>query len=103
MATRASSGCMTFISIFLLTVLLITVFNLSGGYCPRLFSKLNDYICFNTESKEKGGTGIIPAPPCGCVRQKSGYIHLARSGTRSSETMLMILIIGLIAGPAVSL
>lgn len=31
------------------------------------------------------------------------YIILARSGTIRSETILMILIIGLIAGPAVSL
>jgi hypothetical protein len=47
---------MTLISIFLLIVVLISIDNLSGD--GTIFDiKLADYIPFNAESKEKGGTG----------------------------------------------
>lgn len=75
--------------------------NLSDRALLELYSKPEDYICFNFESKEKGGTGF-PVPPWVAIWQ-SGYIIFAKRGTISSETMLMILIIGLTAGPAVSL
>ena len=41
--------------------------------------------------------------PLFCCYESATYIIFAKSGTMRSETMLMILIIGLTAGPAVSL
>ena len=58
--------------------------------------------CPPTITKKRLGTISQTAslfPDCGAA----SYIILANSGTISSETMLMILIIGLTAGPAVSL
>jgi hypothetical protein len=45
---------------------LITKFNLSG-YLPSLCQKSGDYILFDTESKEKGGTGKIILQPHSCA------------------------------------
>jgi hypothetical protein len=55
---------MTLISIFLLIIfVLIPVIQPFRRGMPAQCLKLKDYICFDAESKEKGGTGTLPAPP----------------------------------------
>lgn len=54
-------------------------------------------------SKQKKRHGIDMPVPLWSAEAETDYIIFASKGTISNETMLMILIIGLTAGPAVSL
>jgi len=55
------------------------------------------------QSKKRAVRSVSGRPFVRCGKACSPYPILARSGTMRSDTMLMILIIGLTAGPAVSL
>jgi hypothetical protein len=48
---------MTLINIFLLTVLLITLFDLSGGHGPRLFSNWMIIYVLALKAKKKAAQG----------------------------------------------